>query len=74
MFGRKKRINEEKQFLAMINYLLDDDTVAPKELQALEKAKKRIEKDEYYPRILQGLMNNLRPMALHSELSKHVGE
>lgn len=74
MFGIKKRKNEEKQFLEMLDYLLKDETVTPKEYKYLEKAKKRIERNEYYPRVLRDLTGELQPMALQSQLSKHVVE
>lgn len=75
MFGRKKRINEEKQFLAILNYLLDEDkTVTEEERKYLLKAKKEIEKDVYYPRIMRELTYELLPLALHGKLSKNVEE
>lgn len=75
MFGRKKRVNEEKQFLAILNYLLDEDeTVTALERKYLLKAKNEIENDVYYPRIMNELTHALLPLALHGELSKNVRE
>lgn len=75
MFGRKKRVNEEKQFLAILNYLLDEDeTVTAPERKYLLKAKNEIENNVYYPRIMNELTYALLPLALHGELSKNVRE
>lgn len=74
MFGRKKRIKQEEDFLTVINCLLEDKNVIGKEREALLKAKDGIKKNKYYPRILAGFEYDLRPLALQSKLSKNVGE
>lgn len=74
MFGRKKRIAQEKEILTEINTLLEDKAIKPKERKVLAAAKKRLEKDEYFPRVAADISSELRPLALKSELSKNVGK
>lgn len=74
MFGRKN-VLMKKKFLAILNYLLDEDeTVTAPERKYLLKAKNEIENDVYYPRIMNELTYVLLPLALHGKLYKNVRE
>ncbi len=74
MFGRKKRIRQEKLFLNDVNEALADKSITLKERKLLVEAKKRVQQGKYMPRVLTNLEVGLRPMALRSELSRSVSK
>lgn len=74
MFGRKKRIAEEKALLNKINLLLKDATISDEEYKILKNAKNSIEHQKNFTRILADLESSLRPLAINSQLTKDVAQ
>lgn len=64
----KRRQAKESRLLNLIATILNEE-ISPAERQAREKAKQRLEKKEYLPRIVKDLETELRPLAIKSNLT-----
>ncbi|MDR0922569.1 MAG: bacteriocin immunity protein [Lactobacillales bacterium] len=73
MKKKKEKGKKEEEILNDINLLLND-TMSAHERETLLIAKKRLEKKEYFPKIIRSLQAGLTPLAMRHELSKGGSE
>ncbi|WP_287040426.1 bacteriocin immunity protein [Enterococcus gallinarum] len=68
-----KKKEQEAKLLAKINQLLQQD-ITDKEREIFERAKKGLEKNDYFPAVVESLKNALTPLAVKNSLSKDAAE
>lgn len=62
---------KEEEILNDINFILES-TISMEEKEILIDAKRRLEKKEYFPKIISILEGELTPLAMQRKLSKNL--